>query len=440
MLTSNNNKTTSFIILSRIVYVLSCSAESVISSLSMAVDARDSVLDLAESVVQYVLLYYGSCQDNEMLDDLFDLVEQVLQYLNMLNDSSLSELFLAVKNLAAAIVTDRENRYMVKQGRPEIDIPEDQLHYLINQGFTVYDISVMFDCSRRTVERRMKKYGLGVRNYTPLSDSELDNTVSEIVSMFPHCGEKSISSRLRSRGIMIKRDRIRESLRRVNPSGVILRCRAVLHRRTYQVPSPNALWHIDGYHKLIRWRFVIHGGIDGYSRLIMFLRVSSNNKAHTVLTAFLQAVNEFGLPCRVRMDRGAENIEVAQFMIEHPERGPGRGSAITGRSVHNQRIERLWRDLFSGCVSFFYLLFSSFEDHGLLNINCPLDLYALHFVFLPIIQEHLDLFCQGWAHHHMRTEANRSPQQLWILGLQNVSNDDMAIRGLNVRLNINKSS
>ena len=67
----------------------------------------------------------------------------------------------------------------------------------------------------------------------------------------------------------------------------------------------------------------------------------------------------------------------------------------------------------------------------LLNIECTLDLYALHFV---ITQQHLDLFRQGWAHHHhMRTEQNRSPLQLWMLGLQTVSHDDEVIRGLNVR-------
>ena len=38
------------------------------------------------------------------------------------------------------------------------------------------------------------------------------------------------------------------------------------------------------------------------------------------------------------------NSLLSEFMLNHPDGGPGRGSCITGRSVHNQRIERLWRD------------------------------------------------------------------------------------------------
>ena len=88
--------------------------------------------------------------------------------------------------------------------------------------------------------------------------------------------------------------------------------------------------------------------------------------------------------------------------------------------------------MFTGCISSFYSLFYSFEDIGLLDIESALDLYALHFVFTPLIQQHLDLFRQGWAHHHMRSEGNKTPQQLWIRGLQHANNT--AITGLDVSL------
>ena len=80
-----------------------------------------------------------------------------------------------------------------------------------------------------------------------------------------------------------------------------------------------------------RWRIVIHGGIDGYSRIPVYLRASNNNRATTVLSCFTEAVNEYGLPSRVRSDKGGENVDVSAYMLSHVQRGPGRGSMITGK-------------------------------------------------------------------------------------------------------------
>jgi len=89
----------------------------------------------------------------------------------------------------------------------------------------------------------------------------------------------------------------------------------------------------------------------------------------------------------------------------------------------------MWRDVFAVCIFYFYNLFYSMGDEGLLdNMDC-MDLYAIHYVFLPIIQSQLNVFREGWAHHRMRTEGNQTPMQLWIMGHQRAE-ESSAVEGL----------
>lgn len=157
---------------------------------------------------------------------------------------------------------------------------------------------------------------------------------------------------------------------------------------------------------------VIHGGIDGYSCLIVFLHASTNNRATTVLTYFQEAVVKYNLPSWVRCNLGMENLEVARYMLE--TRGLNRGSIITGTSVHNQRIERLWRDVNRIVISRFLNIFLYLERNGFLCSTNEVHLYCLQLVYLDLVNQALDEFTAQWNSHPVTTETNFSPRQLWV--------------------------
>ncbi|KAL3873000.1 hypothetical protein ACJMK2_036163 [Sinanodonta woodiana] len=106
----------------------------------------------------------------------------------------------------------------------------------------------------------------------------------------------TIEGHVISQGIHIQRERTRRAVRSVDPVGQQLRQLRCIERTVYSVPSPLALWHMDGNHKLIRWRFVIHGCIDGFTRLIVYLACNCDNRASTVLNHFTETVSRWCLP------------------------------------------------------------------------------------------------------------------------------------------------
>lgn len=155
--------------------------------------------------------------------------------------------------------------------------------------------------------------------------------------------------------------------------------------------------------------------IDGYSRIIIYAHCCNNNKADTVLEQFIGGVNSYGLPSRVRSDYGMENFKVAEFMPE--QRGVDRGSIITGSSVHNCRVERSHRDIYSRVLCFFARTFSCLEDNELLDPLNELHLFALHYTYIPRINKCLQEFKGQWENHPLSSERNLSPIQLYTAGM-----------------------
>ena len=64
------------------------------------------------------------------------------------------------------------------------------------------------------------------------------------------------------------------------------------------------------------------------------------------------------------------------------------------------------------------------EEIGILDPLDGIDLFCLHFVSKHLIQEACKRFQRSWNCHAIRTEGNKSPNQLFIAGLANLRNYD----------------
>ena len=94
---------------------------------------------------------------------------------------------------------------------------------------------------------------------------------------------------------------------------------------------------------------------------------------------------------------------------------------LTGQSVHNQRIERLWRDVHAYVVLYYKNIFYYLEQFQLLDPNNELDLVALHLVYLPRINNTIEQFVMQWNHHPISGEGGYSPLQKWTEGLYSLA-------------------
>ena len=162
---------------------------------------------------------------------------------------------------------------VANKGRPKVAADREKLEFLRSLHFTWNDVSAMMGVSKKTLQRRAQEWSIAT--YTTTTDADLDDLVRTYLHSSPLAGEAMLRDYLQSIQVYVQRERLRQSVHRVN--GWTTSLNPGIHRRTHSVPGPNSLWHVDGNHKMIRWRLVVHGGINGFLRLITYLHCSNNN-------------------------------------------------------------------------------------------------------------------------------------------------------------------
>ena len=88
--------------------------------------------------------------------------------------------------------------------------------------------------------------------FSNITDEHLKSLIQEIQQEMPNLGQNMLRGVLKAKGIHISMVRLRDCLSDMSPVSAALHLASPITRRAYSVPHPNALWHLDGNHKLIR--------------------------------------------------------------------------------------------------------------------------------------------------------------------------------------------
>jgi hypothetical protein len=197
-------------------------------------------------------------QNDITLDDIQRLIsctEDFHRHISILHESGLISSD-CVSILGEVLISLQQCEFFCNKkpvGRPKLFLCRDQLEFLLSMGFNKTHLSRMLGVSTRTITRRMTEYNLVQLQYSELTDQDLDRIVIDVHRQFPNAGYRQVLAILKSQGVLVIERRLRESLQRCDPLGSALRWFATIQRRSYNVSSPLALWHLDGNHKLIRY-------------------------------------------------------------------------------------------------------------------------------------------------------------------------------------------
>ena len=136
-----------------------------------------------------------------------------------------------------------------------------------------WDITFSIRTFHRIIELNLK------RKIVTLLTNELINDIEESIETGgENKGYRNIRQRLIQKCKPYTFNSVRLALKSIDPDGIARRSKHRLKRRKYINCGPNYVWHIDGNDKLKPFGFCIHAGIDGFSRKILWLKVSYTNK------------------------------------------------------------------------------------------------------------------------------------------------------------------
>lgn len=166
-----------------------------------------------------------------------------------------------------------------RRGRPRKVLNHDLVKeaFAPNRRITITAYANAVGVHRNKLSEYLREVGLKPSS-SDISDDSLDQMVRDFRKQRPQSGLLYITGHIREKGIHVPRSRIRQSVKRVDPTGLLVRRQVAIKRRRYKVAGPNEVWHTDAHLKLSRYGVAIHIFNEGYARLVCIIYFISWNQ------------------------------------------------------------------------------------------------------------------------------------------------------------------
>ncbi|KAH6880209.1 hypothetical protein BKA70DRAFT_1126820 [Coprinopsis sp. MPI-PUGE-AT-0042] len=261
-----------------------------------------------------------------------------------------------------------------------------------------------------------------------MSQEEIDGEIASMVARdtAQGSGPVTIKSMLKNKGVMAGRDHVREIMHLIAPEGFDKRFpgrnKKVLERVPLVAIGPFHEISGDGHEKLNAQALQmgdltlpVYAWRDKWSGFVLKIIVlPDTRKAAVIGHAYLDLIEEYGaIPIQLTLDKGSETgweiaIQDALRRLLAPEIDPETdATAMSMKSVHNTIIESLWKwfKLKFG-LNLKEAILKGKVDH-IFNPQIPYHSYLFYWIFIPLIQEQLNMFQTYWNQHRVRHQADK---------------------------------
>ncbi|KAG2151646.1 uncharacterized protein EDB93DRAFT_1083174, partial [Suillus bovinus] len=185
---------------------------------------------------------------------------------------------------------------------------------------------------------------------------------------------------------------------------LVCECKArCLKRGRFWAAGVNDLFAVNQHDKWLRFGLGLHSGIEPFSGHIMWIHVwHSNRNLQLILSYYLDTIEELGHMLITQSDLGSENFGIANtqtLLRQHYD--PDLQRMLQHRWMHSKKnimLEITWSQLWHRFTPGSEMMLDHSVNEGLYNVGntlqkfIPLILHGFHWVFIPWLQQELDVY------------------------------------------------